>query len=295
MNWQTLILLQSLLVACSTIGFRILARDKKTAKASFVMNAGMYIFLYISFLILLPNLGHVQSHIIAEYWWRFLLGGLSFALTNVCTYKTLVYFDAGVATILGSINAFFTIIGASLYLGEYLSLRQLAGGIILTLAISYGILATQPNRKKADRQSLFSGVMFAILAAITFSFAAVNEKSLLGLMPLGSYYVFGIGGQVLMSIAIAIILQSKKLHVLLDPKVAATCAITGLLRGFGGVCFIYAEIRSNNVGLVSVISNFKLIIVLLLGWWLLKERKYLERKLLSALFAIGGLTVMFWQ
>lgn len=295
MSWQILILTQTVLVAASTICLRILARNNKTAKASFAVNAIMYAALYASFLFLVPFLGHVHSYSLSEYWWRFILGGTAFALTNVFTYKTLVYFDAAIASIAGTVNAMFTIILAALILGEKLSKLQFVGSVILIIAICFGILATHAVRKKTVRDKVKLGVIYALLAGMSFSIAAVNEKSLLSHMTIGSYAVYGIGGQFIMSVLTALIIQPKQLLRATKPDVASWSLLAGVLRGFGGACFIFAEVKSNNVALVSVIANFKLIIVILLGWWLLNERGHIARKLVSALIAISGLVVMFWS
>jgi drug/metabolite transporter (DMT)-like permease len=293
MSWQVLILMQSALVAVSTIIIRILARDKKTAKASLVINALVYLFLYASILLLVPWLGHVNIHSATKYWYRYIFGGLFFALTNVFTYKTLVFFDAAIASIAGTVNSLFTIIGATIVLHENLSRLQLVGSLILLVAISYGILATQSIHKKINRYNAAFGVMYALLAGISFSIAAVNEKSLLSHMTIGTYGILGIGGQFLMSVLVALIIQPRKIPLLFSRRVFGWSALSGVFRGIGGVCFMLAEVRSNNVGLVTAISNFKIIIVIFLGWWLLKEHKFLVRKLTSATIAIIGLMIMF--
>jgi len=58
---------------------------------------------------------------------------------------------------------------------------------------------------------------------------------------------------------------------------------------------VLAEIRSDNVALVAVIANFKIIIVVLLSAWLLKERQKIRQKTAGAIAALAGLTVMFWR
>lgn len=294
MGWQSYILAQTILVALSIICLRILARDKEYAKASFVINACLYVFLYVVFLALSPWLGAIHMAKLHEYWWRFIVGGLAFALTNVFTYKTLVYFDAAVATIAGTLNAFFTIFFAAIVLGEVLTTLQIIGAIVLVLAISYSVLATRAMHKKIGKNALKMGLLYATLAGITYAFADVNEKSLLQDMNIGTYVIFGVGGQLVMAVIIALIFQRKKFVLLLRPRVIGWSALGGTLRGLGGVCFILSEVKSNNVALVTVISSFKLIVVIFLGWWLLGERKYIARKLVSAGLAIAGLTVMFW-
>jgi drug/metabolite transporter (DMT)-like permease len=126
-DWQAAILLQTVLVGAGLIALRVLARTKEAGRASFVISAGMYVVLYASMLLVVPWFGHVQPAVVRQYWWRFVGGGMAFALTNVCTYKTLVYFDAVVVAIAGTVNAVFAVIGASLFLDENLSWLQLGG------------------------------------------------------------------------------------------------------------------------------------------------------------------------
>ncbi|HEY1835558.1 MAG TPA: hypothetical protein VGG13_01930 [Candidatus Saccharimonadales bacterium] len=114
-------------------------------------------------------------------------------------------------------------------------------------------------------------------------------------MNIATYIVFGVGGQCLMTVLTALVVRRGQLRLLLKPRVTGWVSLAGLLRGLGGVCFIFAEVRSNNVGLVAVITNFRLIVILLLAVWLLKERDYVARKLLAALASIAGLAGLFWK
>ncbi len=295
MNWQAAIMLQTILTAGSVIVFRVLARDKQTANASFAVNAGMYVTLYISMLVVAVFLGRIHSAALGQYWWRFIAGGLAFTLTNVCTYKTLVYFDAAIASIVATVNALFTVVGASLFLSENLSMQQFVGAVVLLLGIGYGLLATHATRKKAVRRSLRLGITYALLAGISFAAAAVNEKSLLEHMSTGSYMVYGVGGQCIIAVLLGVILQPKYLRLFAKPRVVGWSLLGGALRGFGGACFIVAEVNSNNVGLVSVIMNFRLIVVIVLGAWLLKEHQHLRQKFEAALASIAGVAIMFWK
>jgi drug/metabolite transporter (DMT)-like permease len=295
MPWQELILLATVFNALGMITLRVLAREKQTANASFVISAGCYVTIYAAMLLLLPWIGHVHTQAFREYWWRFVGGGFAFALTNVFIYKTLVYFDVAIANIVGTINAVFAVIGAAVFLGEDLSTTQFIGAAILLPAIAYGVLATHVTRKKSVRRSVKLGLMYALLAGLCYGVAMVNEKSLLGHMATASYIVFGVGCQLALITVSAILLQHNKLRLLLRPRVAGWSALSGALRGFGGACVILTEVKSNNLALASVISNFRLIVVILLGAWLLKEHQHLRQKFAAAAIAIAGLTVMFWK
>ena len=295
MGWQELILLGAVLNALGFIALRVLARDKHTANASLVISAGGYIPIYVSILLLLPWLGAVHMQALTTYWYRFALGGLAFALTNIFTYKTLVYFDAAIANIAGSVNALFTVMGAALFLGEDLSFKQVVGATILLLAIAYGVLATYVRKSKTHRQFAKLGVIYALMAGVCYAVAMVNEKSLLEKISIGSYVTFGVGWQLLVMVGMTLIVQRQQLYLLLKPRIAGWTALSGSLRGFGAACVIVTEVKSNNVALAVVISNFRLILVILLGAWLLHESQHLRQKLTAAAAAIAGLTVMFWK
>ncbi len=295
MNWQTLILLSTVFNAFGMITLRVLARDKRTTNANFAISAGAYIGIYTAILLLLPVLGRVQWHVFHDYWWRFIGGGLAFALTNAFVYKTLVYFDVAVANIAGTLNAVFAVAGSAIFLHEDLTPQQAVGALILLPAIAYGVIATHSTSKKSDRRSVKLGLFYTLLASICYGVAMVNEKSMLGHMSAASYAVFGVGGQFAMMWVTAAIWQPNQIRLLLRPRVAQWSLLTGALRGLGGICVILTEIKSNNMALAVVIANFRLIVVIFLGAWLLKEHKHVQQKLVAACGSIAGIAVMFWK
>lgn len=295
MNWQALVLINAFFIALSMIVMRLIGRNRNYTGASFVINAGSFIFLWLSGLALLPLLGAVNSNVLAHFFWRFVGGGLLFALTNVATYKSLTFVDAATGTIFNTLNTLFSIGMAALTLNEGLSAWQAAGAIVLLVAIIYSALALKAKNTKLSRRNLLYGLGFALIAGLLYGAAITNEKWLLEQMNAGSYVVYGWGWQMLASVGAAIILQPKKLKLLKQAVLARWLIILGVLKGIGGAVFVLSEIRSNNVALVTVIANFKIIIVVLLGTWLLKERQKLWQKATGAITALAGLTVMFWR
>ncbi|MEJ0073567.1 MAG: DMT family transporter [Candidatus Saccharibacteria bacterium] len=265
MSWQLLILLNALFVGVSVILMRILARDKANAGASFMINAGQFVPLWFVGLVLLPTLGQIDSHALSHFFWRLAGGGLAFALTYTCTYKSLVYLDAAVGSIFSTLNALFTVGLAALVLHEDLSTMQLLGGIILTAAIIYTTLAVRTAKNKASRRELAYGLAYAVLAGLIYAVAIVNEKSLLHQMSTASYVLFGWGWQMLAAVVAAFVLQASKFKVLLKRRTILLVSGAGILRGLGGIAFVLAQVRSNNVAVITVISSLKLVVVVILG------------------------------
>lgn len=286
---------QAFLTALATLVTRLLAREKQTATASLAITAGWFVCLYVVGLLMLPHFGQVHLSSLHDYWPRFLLSGVAFALTNAFTYYSLVYLDASVGTIFGTLNALFTVFGASLVLHEDLSSPQLLGAVILLAAIVYTALATRHKPTERVHRNLIIGLVYAVLGAVFYGIASVNQKSLLSHVSVGDLLAFGWFWEMAMAVFIVLLIQPRSLEVLRMPKVAGWTAVLGVLRATSGLCFILAMVRSNNLGLITIISNFRLIIVVLLGYWLLKERKKPLQKLIGSAVAIIALSLMFWQ
>ncbi|MEO6761049.1 MAG: DMT family transporter [Candidatus Saccharimonadales bacterium] len=295
MSWQLLATISFLFVAGSLIAARLLARDRANSGASFVINAGAFTFLWLTGLLLLPQFGPVNSHTLSDFFWRLVGGGVAFALTNVATYKSLTYIDAATGTIFNTLNTLFSVGLAAVVLNEDLTAWQAIGGVLLIMAVIYSTLALRNKSSNLSKRALLCGLGFAILAGLIYSVAIVNEKSLLGQMSSGSYIVYGWGWQWLALVIMAVILQAKKFKLLYRSATFRLVVVFGVLRGIGGAAFVLAEVRSNNVALISVISNFKIIVVVAIGAWLLKERTRLRQKAIGALIALAGLSMMFWK
>ena len=71
--------------------------------------------------------------------------------------------------------------------------------------------------------------------------------------------------------------------------------LSGSFRSVSAVLFALALVKSNNVAVIEVIEQFKLVIIIMLAALILKERDRLKQKFLAACGAICGLVIIFWQ
>lgn len=280
-------------MAIAIIITRLLAKRKKTASAGLAITAGWFVVLYACGLMFLPFFGDVHLVNLQHYFWRFALSGIAFAATNILMYKTLNYLDAAVGSILATVNTLFTVAGAALFLHEDLSKAQIVGSALLLTAIIYGTLATRHKPSKTVHKNLLIGGLFALASGLTLAVAAINQKSVLAHVSVGDYLAFGWGWEALAAVAAVLLIQPKSLKILLNRSVLGWTLILGVLRATSGLCFMLAQIRSNNVALVTVIANFRLIIIVILGYWLLKERQKITQKAVAASASIAALAIMF--
>lgn len=296
MSWQILILANVLLVSVSLLAVRAVARKKEARNSALVVNAGMFTFLYAFGLMMLPFLEPVQAQVFRDYWPWFLAGGLSFALGNAFGYKVVTHLDAGIASVLGTVGTLFTIILAGLVLHEDLSSTQAIGSFIILSAVCYVLtVARQPGKHRMHGKSWLIGLGFSLLASVFFTLAIVNEKFLLSKSGASTYLLFGWGAQFIMAYLLAIAFQRKKFKLIFKPSIFKLTVLGGITRGLSGLLFILALVKSDNVALMIVVSNFKIIVIVLLGAWLLNEKQKITEKLTAAFLALAGLSIILWN
>jgi drug/metabolite transporter (DMT)-like permease len=295
MSWQFLILLNALCIGVAMVVMRALMRQKRFSKASFGSNAVQYIFLWLVGMVAIPLLGPVHFHVLAQYNWRLIIIGLSFMLSNVAVIKSLSYVDAAFGSILNTLNVLSTALSAALILHEDLTPLQIVGGLCLLSAVSYTLLASRRRTARQNRRSFTLGFWYAVVAALFYAVAITSEKSLLGHISAANYLAFGWTYQVLASVLAALIVRPGDFRLLFQPAALRLCAAAGVLRGVGGAAFVLAEMRSNNVALVSVIANFKLVVVVLVATLWLHEYDHLKQKYIGSAAALASLTLLFWK
>ncbi|MGH7156681.1 MAG: EamA family transporter [Candidatus Saccharimonadales bacterium] len=296
MSWHLLILANTFLAAISYIIYRAAARKHTSNHQALAVNAGFYVFQYLAELCVLPFLGHIDSGKFWQYLPWFLAGGAGFAIANLFLYKLLSHIDAGLSSVLGTLNVLFTILFAALVLHEDLNTPEIIGSLILLFAISYVVLVVRkPGGHRRTSRAWLWGLWFALLAGVFYGAAAVNEKFLVGHMNLATYMLFGWSGQVLMAIVMGFGIRPQSAwKFVTKPKTLRLIAAGGVTRGAAGLLFLLALVRANNVAVVTVVSNFRLILIVLLGAVFLKERQKIPEKLFASLLALAALAIIFW-
>ncbi len=293
MTWQFLIILHTFMAAGMTLTLRGLARIPQAAKLPFAANGLLFLILYPIGLAFIPVLGNLQLDAWSNYWPFLVFGGLAFAATNICTFKLLSYLDSTAGSIVGTVNVLFTIILAGAVLHENLTPQQILGAAILIPTIWYVLWLSRSAKKTDNRWAM--GLLFALLAGMAFAVSIVNEKYLLSKMPVSSYFLFGWGWQMFVAVGLALWLQPKGFKTLWQAKYQKWIIAAGIARALGGVTFVMAQVRSDNVSLMTVISNFRIVLIALFASWVLQERRFYLQKIGAAATAVLALTIIFWK
>lgn len=298
MSWQLIILLQTVVYAFYVLLFRQMSRAAGTAEAAAALNAVMFVIMYPFACLWARYFGHLDLSVLSKHFLVLAIDGLGFALDNIFMYKALHYLDAANVSLLGISNTILTVILAYIVLGERFTGLQFIGMVLLTVTVGYCLWLTKhqvAHIEKRQRRIWLMGLLFIALTAVTYAMASISEKYLLQQMNMASYIVVGWGSQTTMAVLVAIIWNRKGFSSLRTPKVKLQVLAGGLLRLVSGGFFVLAQVRSNNLGLVSTISNFRVILVVLLGIFLLRERTFYIRKLTAAIISVASLGILFWK
>lgn len=296
MGWEVLILCHALFSALGTLQARGIARLKHARQAALFVNAITFGTLFVAGLVLLPLIGGVDFNLAKQHAILLIASAVFFNLGLFYMYRALVYLESATAAVLATSSAIFTLIFARVIFHEELTVTQLIGTALLIPCIGYVLALAKRRQRFVDFKDLpwLKGALYIGVSSLGLSLGHVLEKELIIEVGIGNYVAFGWMLQAAFAIAVFMLIGKKTKKVMSDKFVIQSAASIGLLRVGAALFFLYALRKSNNLSLVMVVSNFRIIIVAVLAGWLLKERRFYYRKLAAAALSLIGLSVIFW-
>jgi drug/metabolite transporter (DMT)-like permease len=296
-SWQVFILLHALFSALQVLQFRAIARDKKARHAGLAVNAISFSTLYVCGLVVLPIIGGVAVAEFLDIWLLFVTSASLFVFSLYLMYKAFTHLESATASVLGTSSALFTVIIAGVFYGERLSPTQLFGIAIVVPAIYYVLLLARRSHRLIDLKDTnwLHGFWYMIAGSFCLSLAHIFEKDILQQASVGTYIAFGWLLQVAAAWALYLLFGRHAHHVFKQEKTVRSSMQLGAMRAATGFFFILALKISNNVSLVTVVANFRIILVALLAGWFLQERRYYYRKIAAAAVSVVGLSIIFWN
>jgi drug/metabolite transporter (DMT)-like permease len=296
-GWQHFILLHAVFSAFQALQFRAIARDKKSKHAALAVNAIAFSTLYICGLVVLPLIGGVSSSQFISNWQLFIAAGSLFSFALYLMYKAFTHLESATASVLGTSSALFTVIIANYFYGESFTYFQLVGIALLVPCIWYVLLLAKRHHKLLNFKDLnwLHGFWYMIAASLCLAFAHVLEKEILQSVSVGTYLAFGWLFQALFAWLFFLLFGLHARKVFNQTKLVRSSMQLGVVRALTGFFFVMALAKSNNVSLMMVVANFRIIIVAVLAGWLLGERKYYYKKLAAAAISVLALSIIFWN
>ncbi len=296
-SWQVFIMLHALFSALQALQFRAIARDKKLRRAGLAINAIAFSTLYVCGLIILPLIGGVSFSNFTAIWPLFLASSALFVFALYLMYKAFTHLESATATVLGTSSALFTIIIAGVFYDERLSTTQVLGIAIVLPCIWYVLLLAKRSHKLIDFKdhNWLHGFWFMIASSLCLAFAHVIEKDILSQVEVGTYIAFGWLLQVGFAWLFYFVFGRHAKKIFAKQKTVRSAMQLGAVRAATGFFFILALDISNNVSLVTVIANFRIVIVAILAGVLLGERRFYYKKIAASAISVIGLSIIFWN
>ncbi len=225
---------------------------------------------------------------IADVWVWILINIGAAVLADVLQFNAIKHIDAGNFAIIESTRIIWTIAGATLFLGEGLSLIQLTAAMII---LGASILVLLPQRSKTAYSAL--GFMLAGIFAAVYGLATIVDRILFSVVDVISY------------LSIALLVQGLILVLLYWKRMKKTKELfrkDNFVPFAGDVLFFVPSIvllleaikRTDNLSLLSALLPLSIVLSVVLAAIFLRERDYLGHKVCGAFLAACGVAVLSW-
>lgn len=296
MGWEVLILLHALFSALSALQARGIARLKRAREAALFVNAITFASLFVAGVLLLPFIGGVDFNLAKQYHLYLIASAVFFNFGLFYLYRALVYLESATAAVLATSSALFTLLFARFVFNEQLSATQLAGTAVLIPCIAYVLALARSRQKFVDFKDLpwIKGALYILVSSLSMALGHIMEKVLITEIGIGNFVAFGWLLQAAVGIGLFVFFGNKSKKITRDRFIISNAVSVGVLRVGAALLFLYALKASDNLSIMMVVANFRIIIVAVLAGWLLGERRFYYKKLAAAALSLVGLSIIFW-
>ncbi len=205
---------------------------------------------------------------------------MSLHISNV---KALQYLETGVYSIIYNLRLLIVTILGVLFLNENVVWLRILGGVLIFLAIVI-------VRQKGSRSVRVKGFEWGIIAAFVISFLNLSEKTLINHVGILNYFPIAMMSAAVIMWSYLLLVRKEKVDkdLLIQPQMLQLM----ILRAISAYGFPFALAAGALLSVANYISGLSVIIMVILGALVLKERDYLLRKTIATVVAVVGLTII---
>lgn len=279
MNWLTLVLLSVFLYSIGLLLQRVLLREEKSDPVSYSI-----FFQYLTGAMLLL-MGFIFSEMslpsLKPLLFSIVLLTVLYGFGNILVFRGIKQVEASRFTVLFSSRALFTVLGASVFLSEVLTLKQWSGALLVLAGVFY-ISSEKRFRLQVSRKD-----WPAIFGAMAFGFANTNDRFLLKTLDPYPYLVMAF---VLPAILMSVLKRRKlrKISVFLKRRMFSKMFIISIFYALNAVAFFTALKIAPSASQVGLVNLTGVVVTVILAIIFLKERDNIARKLISAILCFIG-------
>lgn len=210
-----------------------------------------------------------------------LICGLFGAGYFIFSYTAQKHVEAGVSSLVSNIYTPITIVLATVFLNEKLTLIQILGTVFLLIGMLVVSKKHRIGKFKFDKY-----FMYMVLSGVMLGVSLVAERALMKITGFTAGTMFSWWSQCAFLGLITLITYNKSAYSKKD------ITITGILRFLQSLSWVVLIFVVGNLSLVSAITTFKIVIVFIAGAIFLKEREDLPIKIIGSIIALIGLLLM---
>jgi transporter family protein len=281
MTWVFFVFAGVLIASTASLIQKALLNEEKSDPFVYAI-----IFQLMTAFVLLPYVLFVGFHLppVKPLLPYLLLTCLLYGLSAVFYFKGLKLIELSESSILASSKAVWTMLTAVIFLGEPVSLRRILGVILIMASITVIFW-------KRKKWNLNKGHFFILISVIFSGFAFTNDAFLLNHFDSASYAFLAF---LLPSLFLLIIRPKSinKFKLFFDKKrlflILTAVSLVGM-----GTLFIYLSYqKGGDASQIVPITEFSIIIVVILSFIFLKERDYFIQKIIGSLLAFIGVLLL---
>jgi len=212
--------------------------------------------------------------------------GLLFSFGSVMMFRAIATIHVSQFSILFSSRALWSVVAAFFVFGEVLTAVQILGATLVIAAI---IIASYQK----DFSSQNKGQLYALLAAIAFGVAFVNDTYILkdGFdVPTFLSFAFIIPGLILSVIYPKAGRAAAKM--LFSPKILLWATPISGFYAFGAITIFLAFQEAYNAAVLASIAQLQTILIVLGGIIFLKEKTNITRKIVAGMISVVGVILL---
>ena len=199
----------------------------------------------------------------------------------ICFFAAQKHVEAGVSSLVNNIYTPITILLATIFLHESLTMMQIIGTCLLLIGMVIVSKKHRIGRFKFDKYFLM-----VALSGIMLGISLTAERALQKITGFTTGTMISRWSQCIFLGIATLIMQSK------SPYSKKDIAITGGLRFMQSLSWVILIFVVGNLSIVSAITTFKIVVVFVAAAIFLHEREDLPRKILGSIIAVIGLLFM---
>ncbi|NTW62367.1 EamA family transporter [Candidatus Saccharibacteria bacterium] len=282
MTWQFFVLISILASAAAALLQKVLMRKEHINPIAFAAGLQIIAGLLVGIVVLF-NGWHIPD--IGPIWLNLLIMPFLYGFANITKFKSLKKIDASEFTVIYQASTLFKVFVAVTFLDEVFKSYQVFG---LALIISAVILVTLKNRITFK---LSEGELWGLACAALYGFAFANDVFILRTFDLWTYTFLAFMVPGLMTLVY--LGKSAKTVVHLFDRGSVWIFLLSSIACGAVATSMYAAYQTgrNAAQIASIIPTYSILIVVLAAIFL-NERDHLPRKLVAAVLAVIGISLL---